>query len=526
MAAADLVHGTFSDHPPWLVEPDEMPWRADIDTVRRRTRRQVPALLRRRRIPPSHRLLVTVRHLGGAVVSFRLHRRRLADPSARRAGLSRRFRRAMEELGPTYIKLAQILSAGEGLFPDELVTEMKKCRDQVRPEPWDKVEATLRRELGRSPDEVFAWIDRDSAAAASIAQVHRARLVTGEDVVVKVQRSTVAELVGRDLKVLGWLAPLLVGRIPVSALANPPALVEVFAETIVEELDFRLEAENLLDVARVLRQLGQEDWVVPRPHPQLVSPRMLVMERIGGFSFDDVAGMKGAGVDTHAVVRNVMVAFLEGATLYGVFHGDFHGGNLSVQPDGKVALLDFGITGRMEPAERRAFLRLLVGGMANDVRAQMAAIRDLGALPADTDLDAVIRDLGLDRPPIDPTTLTQAELINEVQRVVKAMLAYGARLPKVLMLFVKNMIFIGSMIEHLAPDIDMLAEVREIALRFAVQHGQRIAEDSGVGLRAEDVDMTGFKASLGLESEVDSISFRQLRKRRELILKRMGGADV
>ena len=94
------------------------------------------------------------------------------------------------------------------------------------------------------------------------------------------------------------------------------------------------------------------------------------------------------------------------------------------------------------------------------------------------------------------------------------------------MLFVKNMIFIGSMIEHLAPDIDMLAEVREIALRFAVQHGQRIAEDSGVGLRAEDVDMTGFKASLGLESEVDSISFRQLRKRRELILKRMGGADV
>ena len=124
MLAADLDHGTFSDDPPWLVDPDEMPWREGIAGVRRHTRRQVPLLLRRRRVPPSDRLLVTLRHLGGALLAFRLHRRRLADRSARRADLSHRFRLAMEELGPTYIKLAQILSAGEGLFPDELVTEM------------------------------------------------------------------------------------------------------------------------------------------------------------------------------------------------------------------------------------------------------------------------------------------------------------------------------------------------------------------------------------------------------------------
>jgi ubiquinone biosynthesis protein len=252
---------------------------------------------------------------------------------------------------------------------------------------------------------------------------------------------------------------------------------------------------------------------------------MLVMERVEGFAFEDVAGMKGAGVDTHQVVRNVMVAFLESATLHGLFHGDFHGGNLFVQPDGKVALLDFGITARMSDDERIAFLRLLVGGTTNDIRSQLEAMRDLGALPPDTDIRAVIADLGFDRPVVDPTTLTQEELLEEVQRITKALLAYGARMPKVLMLFVKNLIYLSSMIEHLAPDIDMIREVQLIGMRFAIEHGSRIAAESGMTLRASDIDTTGFKASLGLDSDVDTITYAELRRRRELILKRMGGRD-
>ena len=106
-----------------------------------------------------------------------------------------------------------------------------------------------------------------------------------------------------DLQTMAWIAPHLVGRIPVAALANPPALVELFAETIVEELDFRLEAANMLDVAAVLRELGQDGYVVPRPHPKLVTRRVLVMERLSGFNFDDVAGMQDAGIDTEAVIR-------------------------------------------------------------------------------------------------------------------------------------------------------------------------------------------------------------------------------
>ena len=147
---------------------------------------------------------------------------------------------------------------------------------------------------------------------------------------------------------MAWIAPFTVGRIPVAALANPPALVELFAETITEELDFRIEAQNMLDVAKSFADLDQRDYVIPRPHPELVTPRVLVMERLEGFKFDDVAGMKDAGVDTEAVVRTGMIGFMEGAMIHGIFHGDLHGGNLFVLPDGRTALLDFGIVGRLD----------------------------------------------------------------------------------------------------------------------------------------------------------------------------------
>ncbi|MEM8902553.1 MAG: AarF/UbiB family protein [Actinomycetota bacterium] len=522
IAPSDLELGTFSDSPPWTVEPAAMTWRVGLDEARRAARGSVPVLTRERRLPPGRRVGTTIRHLGGAIALWRLRDKRKGGDGSTE-GLSRRLRVAAEHLGPTYIKLAQIISAGEGLFPDPLVEQMKLCRDRVRPEPFETVKQVIEEDFGKRLDELFLVFDPQSIAAASIAQVHRARLRDGTPVVVKVQRSTVQQRVRSDLEVLSWLAPMLIGRIPVTALANPPALVELFAETIVEELDFRLEAENLLDVAGVLRELGQTDWVVPRPHPELVTERVLVMEQVDGFRFEDVSAIRDAGVDTHRVVRNVMIAFLESATLHGIFHGDFHGGNLFVQPDGKVALLDFGITARFDERRRRAFLRMMVGATANDVKTQMAAFRDLGALPRDVDLDAVISDLGLDRPPIDPTTLSQDELLTEVQRVVKALLGYGARMPKDLMLFVKNMIFLSSMIEQLAPDVDLLAEVQHIAMHFAMSHGDKLLADTGVALSEDQIDLDGVKASWGLDPEVDSISYNELKARRELILKRMGG---
>ncbi len=542
VAPTDLALGSFSDNPPWtLDDPESLPWRQGLAETRARVKAEVPELTRPDRWPPWRRMVRVTGRLGTAVglwaVRDRYRFRRplpestgaesvstsRAGGTTSRAGISRRLRRAAERLGPTYIKLGQIISSGEGIFPAELVDEFKLCRDKVPPEPFRVVREVIESDLGRPLDEVFRWIDRTPLASASIAQVHAATLRTGETVVVKVQRPMVADLVRQDLRVMAWLAPHLVGRIPISALANPPALVELFAETIAEELDFRLEAENMLDIARTFAELDQRTYVVPRPHPELVTRRVLVMERLDGFAFDDVAGMRDAGVDTEAVIRAGMIASLEGSILHGIFHGDLHGGNLFVMPDGRTALLDFGITGRLSETRRVALLRMLMGGATNDLRSQVAALRDLGALPPDVDVDRVIRELKLDQPPVDPTTLTGDQLVGELQQVIKGLLGLGARFPKELMLFVKNMVFLDGAIARLAPDLDLFGQIAEISVYFATRHGDRIAADVGVDPRGVPVDLTSVRASFGIEDPTTRLTHRELRARREAIRANLRG---
>ena len=240
VASADLELGSFSSEGPWVVVLDELTWRRGLDAVRRASQAEVPRLTRPSRLPPGARVVKTGWLLGRAIGGWLLvERRRHRGQPASRAGLSRRLRTAFEQLGPTYIKLGQIISSGEGIFPDELVQEFRLLRDRVPAEPFDVVRSIIEADLGRPLEAVFAEVSHEPLAAASIAQVHAARLLDGTPVVIKVQRPTVAGLVRRDLAAMSWIAPYLVGRIPISALANPPALVELFAETIVEELDFR-----------------------------------------------------------------------------------------------------------------------------------------------------------------------------------------------------------------------------------------------------------------------------------------------
>ena len=526
---ADLAFGAFSDRGPWVVELAHLPWRADTVALRAAARAEVPVLTKKRRLPPLRRFLEAGGLVGAALAGWRLREYRKEGGPESRAGLSRRLRKAFERLGPAYIKLGQIVSSGQGIFPDELVEEFKLCRDQVPPEPFETVRRVVEEDLGRPLEEVFASFDRQCLAAASIAQVHAATLKTGEEVVVKVQRPSVARLVRLDIEAMAWIAPYLVGKIPVAALANPPALVELFAETIVEELDFRLEGENMLDIAQVLRDAGQTVIVVPRPHPTLVTRRVLVMERLRGFKYEDVDAMRAAGIDTEAVLRSMLICFLEGAMIYGVFHGDLHGGNLFVMEDGRVALFDYGMTGRMNDKERTAFLRMMMTGAVNDVKGQLAAFRDLGALPEDVDIRGLIRDLKIDQPVRDPTKMSGEELIGEIREVLKALLSRGAKLPKHLMLYVKNMIFIDGAIVRLAPDIDLFSEVGKVYGYFAMRHGARIMSEIGFDAVSNAFDPTTLRAQLGLEDGVDTLSHRELRERRNLIQKRVedaGGLPV
>lgn len=519
----DRDRWAFTEDGPWVVKAPELQWMNGIEVLRATVRRQVPLLTSRSRLPDLGRLTTVSTRLGTALGAWMLLERRKGG-SRSRAGLSRRLRGAAEHLGPTYIKLAQIISSGEGLFPTELVDEFRRCRDQVPAEEFTTVRSVVEADLGSRIEEVFSAFDEAPLAAASIAQVHAATLHSGEEVVVKVQRPTIRNQVHRDLKVMAWLAPFLVGRIPVAALANPPALVELFAETIGEELDFRLEAQNMLDVAEVFATLGQRGYVVARPHPELVTRRVLVMERLHGFTFEDIDSIRAAGIDTETVIRIGVMGFTEGCLVHGIFHGDLHAGNLFVTPEGRIALMDFGITARLTALERSAFLRLMMAGAVGDVRTQIEAFRDLGALPADTDIDDVMRELGLDRAPVDPSGLSQEELLGEIQRIVKALLAMGARLPKILMLYVKNMVFLNGAIALLAPDLDIVGEMARLSTHMATTHGETLARDAGMDLGSFAADRNAIRTGFGIvDGDADApVTYRDLKARRDLIRKRLG----
>jgi ubiquinone biosynthesis protein len=254
---------------------------------------------------------------------------------------------------------------------------------------------------------------------------------------------------------------------------------------------------------------------------------MLVMERLSGFNFSDVQGMQAAGIDTDAVVRSGMIGFLEGAMMHGIFHGDLHGGNLFILPSGKIALLDFGITARLSESKRVALLSLIVGASNGDIATQVTAMRDLGAFPENTDIDEVIAQLGLDQPPVDPTTLTPEELVGELQRAVKTLLALGARMPKELMLFVKNLVFLDGAIATLAPDLDLFGEIEAISLLFAQKHGERIMHQLGLTPQEDwKPDLTSVKAGFGLDDTTERLTHREIQARRAQVREKFEKKDA
>jgi ubiquinone biosynthesis protein len=195
-----------------------------------------------------------------------------------------------------------------------------------------------------------------------------------------------------------------------------------------------------------------------------------------------------------------------------------------VLPSGKTALLDFGITGRLTEAKRLALLALVVGASNADIPAQVAALRDLGAFPAELGVQHVIDVLGLDRPTVDPTALSADELVAEMQHSIKTLLGIGARLPKELMLFVKNLMFLDGAIATLAPDLDLFAEVEAIALLFAAKHGERIMAQLGLE-QTEDwaPDMTGIKSGFGVDASTEGLTHREIQARRAQVREKFDG---
>ncbi|MFE9745224.1 ABC1 kinase family protein [Saccharothrix saharensis] len=302
--------------------------------------------------------------------------------------LARSLRLALEEGGVTFVKLGQVLSTRPDLLPPDVVDELTLLQDKVPAAPWPAVRAVLVAELGQPPEDVFAAFDERPIAAASVAQVHRARLKTGEDVVVKVQRPGVRRVAEGDLDIVNRLASTLHDRTRWGRAIGVRDLAAGFSAALREELDFRVEARNL---AAVRAASDGTDVVLPAVHEELCTARVLVMQRLDGAP---VRSASLESVDRDALARTLLDALLRQVLVNGVFHADPHPGNIMLLGDGRLGMLDFGSVGRIDAQLRSALGKLLLAVDHGDPAGLRDALLELVARPDEIDEQQLERALG------------------------------------------------------------------------------------------------------------------------------------
>jgi ubiquinone biosynthesis protein len=308
----------------------------------------------------------------------------------RSVSLARSLTEALDRSGAVFVKFGQALSTRRDLLPPEFTSELGRLQDRVSPLPWAQIERVLSEELGGT--SMFAEIDTDPLASASIAQVHAATLRTGERVVVKVLRPGVTSLVERDLDIIVRLARRTQARVGWARAIGVVQLSEGFAAALREELDFRLEAGNLAAVhAANGATAGSDGIVIPRAHHDLSTRRVLVMERLDGQALSKAAP---ADCDRERLARALLDSLLRQIVVDGVFHADPHPGNILLLDDGRLGLIDFGAVGRLDAGLRAALQRLMLAIERRDPVAMTDALLEVTARPDDLDEQALERSVG------------------------------------------------------------------------------------------------------------------------------------
>jgi ubiquinone biosynthesis protein len=268
-----------------------------------------------------------------------------------------RVRLAMEELGPTYVKLGQVLSTRPDLIPVDFIKELAKLQDEVPPFPFEEVRHIVERELGDVPERLFDQFDETPQASASIGQVHHAVIKDGDQVAVKVQRPGIKRTIEVDLEIMLHLATLMERHIEEIAFYRPVKIVEEFAKTLEREIDYTYEASNMERVATDF--LGERTLYIPKVYRELTTPRVLTAEFIDGIKISDMEELDAAGLDPREITRRGAHILLRQVFEIGFFHGDPHPGNIFVLPENVICLLDFGMVGSVDRHTREDFVDLV-----------------------------------------------------------------------------------------------------------------------------------------------------------------------
>ncbi|RZA05838.1 MAG: AarF/ABC1/UbiB kinase family protein [Proteobacteria bacterium] len=309
-----------------------------------------------------------------------------------------RLRMALEELGPTFIKLGQLLSSRSDLLPEPYVRELTKLQDAVSPLPYVVIKNTVERELGAPISELFSSFSQTPLASASIGQAHEAVLQDGTRVVVKAQRPGIDTLIKTDVSVLSGLAGAIERYIPETQILAPQILVEEFFQAMSLELDYVLEANNILKSRQNLKDLPEV--YIPQVYLDLCTHKVLVMEQLDGVKVDDREGLISRKIDCTSLAETAARAFLKTALEDGFFHGDLHLGNLfamapSPESEGKprLGMIDFGIMGYLTPRARESLVRIFVALSEEDFETLCMEFAELGSSRGSTDFDSFQRNL-------------------------------------------------------------------------------------------------------------------------------------
>ncbi|MEA1933393.1 MAG: AarF/ABC1/UbiB kinase family protein [Thermodesulfobacteriota bacterium] len=396
-----------------------------------------------------------------------------------------RVRMALEELGPTFVKMGQILSTRPDLLPAEFIRELPKLQDEVSPFPLSEAREIIEKELRKPVEQIFSHFEEHPLAAASIGQVHRARTLDGQDVVVKVQRPGIQQTIQVDLEIMLHLAGLMEKHLEGWDIQRPTKIVKEFADTLEKELDYTLEAAYM---ERFARQFENEPTVyVPKVFHEYSTSRVLTMEYISGVKASDIDRLEEEGLDRSTIARQGFDLILKQIFVHGFFHADPHPGNIFVLADNILCYIDFGMMGRINLKSREDFADLILSiAQRNEVKATDALLK-LMVSEEEPDYHSLERDVARFMDQHCYRSLKEIELGKLLHQLIEMMARHRLSIPQDLFLMTKALSTVEGIGRVLDPDFDVIKQagpfVRQIQLnRFRPRRIARDMADSGTDL--------------------------------------------
>jgi ubiquinone biosynthesis protein len=387
-----------------------------------------------------------------------------ATKEIERLSQAQRLRLAMEELGPTFVKLGQVLSTRPDLIPQAYTDEFSLLQDKVPSEKASVIREQVQNELGYPAEELFAEFSTEPIAAASIAQVHRAKLKSGEDVVVKIQRPAIANTIETDIDILMGLAYLVENHLPAELIIDPIAIVREFRRIIYRELDFTREAHTIDRFTANFE--GDKTVFIPQVHWDYTGPTVLTMSYVDGIKVSEFQKLRDENFDLPEIARNGADSFLKQVLDFGLFHGDPHPGNIFILPNNVICMLDYGMVGHLDDSLKYHLLDLILGVVERDTDRIVSQLLYSGDISDETDRKQLKRDLAEFIDDYHEVPLQNLNTGKLMAQFIEILQQHRIKFPPDLILLGKALVSMEGVGRQLDPDFNMVDHLRPFMERL------------------------------------------------------------